>query len=104
MRCWTRHVRPRSASLHEIAEMLPRVRLLRAEHSVPSTRARSHVPISPLSVSCPSSPVSLSGTSQGIGFIRAHPMLGCAAWAGSRTILTLWCPSWSSPGLASRSP
>ncbi|KRY55004.1 hypothetical protein T03_6488 [Trichinella britovi] len=84
MRCWTRLVRPRSPSPHEMAFPYLRIRLRRvrrfcAEHSALSTRARSHAPSSPLSFPGPSPTVSSRDTSRGLAVIQVHPMPGRVA-------------------------
>ncbi|KRZ81768.1 hypothetical protein T08_3734 [Trichinella sp. T8] len=94
MRCWTRLVRPRSPSPHEMAFPYLRIRLRRvrrfcAEHSALSTRARSHAPSSPLSFPGLSPTVSSRDTSRGLAVIQVHPMPGCVAWDGSWAIRTL---------------
>ncbi|KRX77304.1 hypothetical protein T06_786 [Trichinella sp. T6] len=94
MRCWTRLVRPRSPSPHEMAfpylrSRLRRVRRFCAEHSALSTRARSHALRSPLLFSGLSPTVSSRDTSRGLAVIQAHPMPGRVAWAGSWMIRTL---------------
>ncbi|KRY35800.1 hypothetical protein T01_11793 [Trichinella spiralis] len=78
MRCWTRFVRLRSASPHEMTfpylrSKLRRTRRFRAEHSALATRARSQASSCTLSVSGPSHTVSSSGTSRGLAVIQAHP-------------------------------
>ncbi|XP_003370328.1 conserved hypothetical protein, partial [Trichinella spiralis] len=94
MRCWTKLVRPRSPSPHEMTypnlrSKLRRARRFCAEHSALSIRARSHASSSPLSVSGPSPTVSSSGTSRGLAVIQAHPMPGRVAVASSWMIRTL---------------
>ncbi|KRY22773.1 hypothetical protein T12_168 [Trichinella patagoniensis] len=94
MRCWTRFVRLRSASPHEMAfphlrSKMRRSRGFRAEHSALATRARSQASSCTLSVSGPSHTVSSSGTSRGLAVIQAHPMPERVTGAGSWTIRTL---------------
>ncbi|KRX52773.1 hypothetical protein T09_9461 [Trichinella sp. T9] len=69
--------------------MLRRTRLLRAEHSAPSTRERPHSFRSPSPLSGFPSVVFPAPASLRFSLTNAQPMLGCSFGAGSRLISTL---------------
>ncbi|XP_003369107.1 conserved hypothetical protein [Trichinella spiralis] len=100
MRCFTRLVRPRSASPRKMAfphfqSMLRRALLLFAEHSAPSTRAR--VQSSGPSVPAPASGATLRGLAT-----TAQPMLACRHGMGRARSSPSNRPSWLFPELASQ--
>ncbi|KRZ83405.1 hypothetical protein T08_3665 [Trichinella sp. T8] len=87
MQYWTKFVQPGSASPHNMAfphlmSMLRRTRLLRAEHSAPSTRKRPNSSRSPLPMSSFPSVVFPALASQEFSLTNAQPMLGRSFGAG----------------------